>query len=62
MKESWRDIPGYGGKYQVDMNGVVRRIYKSGKTRQMTPYHKKMSGSQRLVVKLQKRENQKKRF
>lgn len=54
MKESWRDIPGYGGKYQVDMNGVVRRIYKSGKTRQMTPYHKKMSGSQRLVVKLTK--------
>ena len=54
MKESWRDIPGYDGKYQVDMNGVVRRIYKSGKTRQMTPYHKKMSGSQRLVVKLTK--------
>ena len=54
MKESWRDIPGYGGKYQVDMNGVVRRIYKSGKTRQMTPYHKKMRGSQRLVVKLTK--------
>lgn len=54
MKESWRDIPGYDGKYQVDMNGVVRRIYKSVKTRQMTPYHKKMSGSQRLVVKLTK--------
>lgn len=21
MKESWRNIPGYDGKYQADMNG-----------------------------------------
>ena len=42
MKESWKDIPGYDGKYQADMEGNIRRIYQSGKTRLMTPYHKKM--------------------
>lgn len=52
MKETWKDIPGYDGKYQADTEGNVRRVYKSGKTRLMTPYHKKMRGSQRLVVKL----------
>lgn len=52
MKESWKDIPGYDGKYQADMEGNIRRIYQSGKTRLMTPYHKKMSGSQCLVVKM----------
>lgn len=52
MIETWRNIPGYNGKYQVDMEANIRRVYPSGKTRTMTPYHKKMSGSQRLVVKL----------
>jgi len=52
MKETWRDISGYKGKYQADTEGNVRRLYKSGKVRIMTPYHKKMNGSQRLVVKL----------
>lgn len=52
MKESWKDIPGYDGKYQADMEWNIRRIYQSGKKRLMTPYHKKMSGSQRLVVKM----------
>lgn len=52
MKKTWTNIPGYSGKYQADIEGNIRRVYKSGKTRQMTPYRKKMSGSQRLVVKL----------
>ena len=52
MLDTWTDIIGYNGKYQVDKEGNVRRVFPSGKTRQMTPYHKKMSGSQRLVVKL----------
>lgn len=52
MIETWRNIQGYNGKYQVDMEANVRRVYPSGKTRAMTPYHKKMSGSQRLIVKL----------
>lgn len=52
MKQTWKNIPDYYGKYQADTEGNVRRVYKSGKTRLMTPYHKKMSGSQRLVVKL----------
>lgn len=52
MKETWRNVPGYAGKYQADTEGNVRRVYKSGKTKLMTPYRKKMHGSQRLVVKL----------
>lgn len=52
MEETWKDIPGYDGKYQADKEGNVRRVYKSGKTRILMPYHKKMRGSQRLVVKI----------
>ena len=54
MNETWRDIPGYGGKYQVDKEGNVRHVYASGMTRALHPYHKRMDGSQRLVVKLTK--------
>lgn len=54
MLETWKNIPGYNGKYQADREGNIRRVFPSGKTRTMTPYHKKMSGSQRLVVKLTK--------
>ena len=54
MVGTWKDIPGYGGKYQIDREANVRRVYISGKTRAMTPYHRKMSGSQRLVVNLTK--------
>ena len=42
MKKTWTNIPGYSGKYQADIEGNIRRVYKSGKTRQMTPYRKKM--------------------
>lgn len=52
MIETWKDIPGYDGKYQVDREANIRRVFPSGKTRQMMPYRKKMSGSQRLIVKL----------
>lgn len=54
MTETWRDIPGYDGRYQADREGNIRRVFPSGKTRPMKPYHKKMSGSQRMVVKLTK--------
>ena len=54
MMEEWRDIPGYGGKYQASREGQIRRVYDSGKTRYMTQYSKKMTGSKRLVVKLTK--------
>lgn len=54
MKAVWKDIPGYGGKYQADTEGNVRRVFPSGKTRILHPYHRKMKGSQRLVVKLTK--------
>lgn len=52
MNETWRDIPGYEGIYQADREGNIRRVYQNGKIRIMKPYHKKMSGSQRMVVKL----------
>lgn len=39
----WKDIKGYEGKYQVSYKGEVRRIYKSGKTRKLTPYIKQNS-------------------
>ena len=52
MTETWRDIPGFEGIYQADREGNIRRLYQNGKVRILTPYHKKMSGSQRLVVKL----------
>lgn len=51
----WIDIPGYEGIYQANFFGNIRRIEsRDGKPHIMTPYHKKMSGSQRLVVKLTK--------
>ncbi len=52
MIETWKDIPGFEGVYQADREGNIRRLYRNGKTRVLTPYHKKMNGSQRLVVKL----------
>lgn len=53
----WRDIPGYGGKYQVNRLGEIRRVFPSGSVRDMTPYkksgakHKKILRN-RLFVKL----------
>lgn len=41
MQDIWKDIKGYKGKYQVSYQGKVRRLYKSGKTRELTPYIKK---------------------
>ena len=52
MIGTWKDIPGFEEIYQADREGNIRRLYQNGKVRILTPYHKKMSGSQRLVVKL----------
>lgn len=41
MTETWRDIPGFEGIYQADREGNIRRLYRNGKTRILTPYHKK---------------------
>jgi hypothetical protein len=54
MIERWRNIPEYNGKYQANTEGQVRRVYASGKTRILTPFKKKMKGSQRLLVKMTK--------
>ena len=43
MIETWTNIPGFKGIYQASREGDIRRVYKNGKTRILTPYHKKMS-------------------
>ena len=52
MLETWTNIQGYDGKYQVDREGNIRRVYQSGKTRLLSPYPKKTSNNKRMVVKL----------
>lgn len=46
----WYDIPGYGGKYQINYYGHVRRTLKHGRYKDMHPYIKSSNG--RRVVKL----------
>ena len=53
MIETWKDIPGYDGKYQLDREGNCRRVYPSGKTRIMKPWRKtSLQGSKRLLISL----------
>lgn len=33
----WRDIPGYGGMYQANIEGNIRRVWPDGKTRILKP-------------------------
>lgn len=42
--DEWKDIQGYFGKYQVSYSSQVRRIYKNGKTKILTPYKKAGKG------------------
>lgn len=51
MIETWKDIPGYEGKYQCDREGNFRRVFKSGKTRTIRPY-KKNGTDNKMVVHL----------
>lgn len=41
VKAWWKDIPGYGGKYQASRTGEIRHVYKSGCTRQLKSFKKK---------------------
>lgn len=52
MVERWKDIPGFGGKYQVSTEGNFRRILRSGKIRNIRAFRKKTSKNGKLVVKL----------
>ena len=54
MFETWKDIPDYDGKYQANTEGQVRRIYKNGKTKILTPYIKKGNRRDVYLVKLTK--------
>ncbi len=46
----WRDVVGYGGKYQVSRHGEVRRVFDSGMVHDMSAY----TIRSRLFVKLTK--------
>lgn len=46
----WYDIPSYGGKYQINYYGHVRRALKNGRYKELHPYIKSSNG--RRVVKL----------
>lgn len=48
----WRDIVGYGGRYQVDIEGNVRRMRGTKPPRLMHPYRRKSERSARKYVKL----------
>jgi hypothetical protein len=53
MINDWKTFNGFGGVYQVNYEGKIRRIYGNGKIKILTPYLKKWTnGSKRLVVKL----------
>lgn len=45
----WKDIKGFGGKYQVSYCGEVRRVYPSGKTRLMSPYKKTSEKNKKIL-------------
>lgn len=46
----WRDVCGYGGKYQVSRHGEVRRVFDSGIVHNMVPFRRKQKPP--LFVKL----------
>lgn len=48
--EGWYDIPGYGGKYQINFYGRIRREFKNGKYKELHPFIKKSNG--RRCIKL----------
>lgn len=48
----WKNIKGYGGRYQVCFTGDIRRVYPSGKTRLMTPYKKTGAKHQKILREL----------
>lgn len=45
----WRDVAGYEGRYQVDIDGNVRRIRKRAKPKVLRPYTHKGRGSREYV-------------
>lgn len=56
--QEWKTVPGFGGAYQASFFGQIRRVYKNGKVRILTPYEKtgNRRGSRKLFVKMKSRE------
>lgn len=46
----WKDIPGFGGKYQASVDGRIRRTYKSRELKELSRFTRK--GKQTLWVKI----------
>lgn len=53
--DEWYDIPGYGGKYQINYYGNIRRALKNGRYKEIHPFIKKSNG--RRCVKLNCKEH-----
>lgn len=49
IEKSWKDILEYNGKYQASIDGQIRRVYESGKTRSMTPYKKSSKTARKIL-------------
>lgn len=48
--DEWYDIPGYGGKYQINYYGNIQRALKNGRYKEIHPFIKKSNG--RRCIKL----------
>lgn len=49
--ELWKDVPGYGGRYQASTEGRVRKVYDTGRVRVLKP--RTFSGYPMLCVRLE---------
>lgn len=55
MKDEWKAIPGYNGKYEASFFGQIRRIYQKAPPKILSQYERRtQKGSPRLYVKLTK--------
>lgn len=52
--EQWRDIPGFGGKYQASTEGNIRRVQPNGETVPVRPYLRtgRRSHSQNAILRV----------
>ena len=50
--EAWRDIPGYGGKYQASTEGRIRRVYADGSKLVLKQYERNGTNGKQHTVNL----------
>ena len=52
VPEAWRDIPGYGGKYQASTEGRIRRVYDDGSKLVLKQYERNGTNGKQHTVNL----------